>query len=156
MTKNNKAIELLVGLFIIAGVAALVALALKVSGLAFYSGQQTYQLTASFDNIGSLKVRAPVRLAGVQVGEVRSIHVDPKTFKAVVTLAINSNQNQLPSDTSANIQTEGLLGSNFIALIPGYAEDFLKNGDTIEVTQSALVLENLIGQLMYSANKSKS
>lgn len=150
---NNKTVELLVGAFIIAGIAALLVLALKVSGLNYYPGQGTYQLTASFDNIGGLKVRAPVRLAGVQVGEVRAIAIDPKTFKAVVTLAIDSKQSQLPVDTSANIQTEGLLGSNFIGLAPGYAEDFLKDNDRIEITHSALILENLIGQFLYSVNK---
>lgn len=150
---NNKTVELLAGMFIIAGLAALLMLALKVSGLSFYPGQGTYQLTASFDNVGGLKVRAPVRIAGVQIGEVRSISIDPKTFKAVVTLAIDNKQNQLPVDTAANIQTEGLLGSNFIALVPGYADDILKNGARIEVTHSALILENLIGQFLYSTNK---
>lgn len=150
---NNKTVELLVGVFIIAGIAALLVLALKVSGLNYYPGQNTYQLTASFDNIGGLKVRAPVRLAGVQIGEVKAIAIEPKTFKAVVTLAIDSKHDQLPADTAANIQTEGLLGSNFIALSPGYAEDFLKNDDRIEVTHSALILENLIGQFLYNVNK---
>ena len=143
----------MVGVFIIAGIAALLILALKVSGLNYYPGQNTYQLTASFDNIGGLKVRAPVRLAGVQIGEVKAIAIEPKTFKAVVTLAIDSKQDQLPTDTAANIQTEGLLGSNFIALSPGYAEDFLKHDDRIEVTHSALILENLIGQFLYNVNK---
>jgi len=150
---NNKTVELCVGIFILAGIAALLMLALKVSGLSYYPAHKAYQLTASFDNIGGLKVRAPVRLAGVQVGEVQAIGIDPKTFKAVVALAIDGVQNQLPIDTSANIQTEGLLGSNFIGLIPGYADNYLKDGDKIEMTHSALILENLIGQFLYNVNK---
>ncbi len=150
---NNKGIELAVGLFILAGIGAFLLLALKISGLSYYPSQHYYHLSASFDNIGSLKVRAPVRLAGVQVGEVVAIDIDPNTFKAIVSLRINSQQDQLPSDTAANIQTEGLLGSNFIALTPGYAPDVLKNGDRIEMTHLALVLENLIGQFLYSTNK---
>lgn len=143
----------MVGAFIIAGIVALLTLALKISGLNYYPTQGNYQLIASFDNIGGLKVRAPVRLAGVQIGEVKSIAIEPKTFKALVTLVIDSKQDQLPADSAANIQTEGLLGSNFIALSPGYTEDFLKNGDRIEVTHSALILENLIGQFLYNINK---
>jgi phospholipid/cholesterol/gamma-HCH transport system substrate-binding protein len=150
---NNRTVELLVGIFLIAGIAALLALALKVSGLNFNPKHSSYQLTASFDNIGGLKVRAPVRIAGVQIGEVSNITIDLKTFKAVVTLAIDSQKNQLPIDTAANIQTEGLLGSNFIALAPGYADDFLKSNDHIEVTHSALILENLIGQFLYNVNQ---
>jgi phospholipid/cholesterol/gamma-HCH transport system substrate-binding protein len=150
---NNRGIELSVGLFIIAALGAFLTLALKVSGLSYYPNQHSYRLSASFDNIGGLKVRAPVRVAGVQVGEVENITIDPKTFKAVVELRINSLQDQLPTDTAANIQTEGLLGSNFIALAPGYAPDMLKDGERIEVTHSALVLENLIGQFLYGANK---
>lgn len=150
---NNKLVELLVGIFILAGIAALVVLAFRVSGLSFYSGQDIYHVTARFDNIGGLKVRAPVRIAGVQIGEVESITIDPKIFKAVVTLAIQNSQNELPVDTVANIQTEGLLGSNFVSLTPGYADEILKDGGTIEITHSALILENLIGQFLYSTNK---
>lgn len=150
---RERSIEITVGLFVLAGILALLTLALKVSGLSSYMGTNGYLITASFDNIGGLKPRAPVTIAGVRVGEVTNINLDPTTFKATVTMQIDSHQNQIPSDTAANIFTQGLLGANYISLTPGYAQTVLKNGDHLASTHPALILENLIGQLLFNAKK---
>ena len=152
---QRKSIELWVGIFMIAGVLAMLLLALRVSGLSEIGAPQGYVLNADFDNIGSLKVRAPVTLAGVKVGEVSRIQLDPKTFKAVVTLRIHPKDKNLPIDTSASILTAGLLGANYINLTPGYDEHYLQAGDTIDNTHSALILENLIGQLVFALKDDK-
>ncbi|CAM4448388.1 MAG: Intermembrane phospholipid transport system binding protein MlaD [Legionellaceae bacterium] len=152
---QQKTLELWVGIFIITGLAALFMLAFKVSGLSYKRYQNTYQVKATFDNIGSLKPRAPVTIAGVKIGQVTHIELNQTTFKATVTLEIDSSQNALPKDTSASILTEGLLGANYISLNPGYDDTFLKNGDSIQRTQPALVLENLIGQLIFKLSESK-
>ncbi len=147
---NKRVINLMVGLFIMAGVGALAVLALKVSGFSKYSSHNAFNVQAVFDNIGDLKVRAPVTVAGVRVGEVSSIEVDRQNFHAIVGLRIDKQQDQLPVDTSAKILTAGVIGANYIELIPGYSEQVLHEGSVIEDTQSAIVLENLIGQVMYS------
>ncbi len=136
------------------GLVAVVFLALKVSGLTSYSTRQDYyRVSAEFDNIGSLKIRAPVMVAGVNVGHVGSINLSPSTYRAKVMMLIKKNQTHLPSDTAASIYTQGLLGSNYISLAPGYAETMLKNDSVIESTQPALVLEKLIGQFLYNVQK---
>jgi phospholipid/cholesterol/gamma-HCH transport system substrate-binding protein len=150
---RERSIEMTVGLFMLAGVVALLVLALKVSGLSTYAGNSSYSITASFDNIGSLKPRAPVTIAGVWVGEVTAIQLDPTTFKASVTMQLDADQNKIPTDTSASIFTQGLLGANYISLSPGFNETFLKNGDRINNTHPALILENLIGQFLFSVKK---
>lgn len=152
---NRRMIELLVGLFMLSGIIAMFVLAFKVSGLNMYSARDSFHITAIFDNIGDLKIRAPVTIAGVRVGEVSSIGIDNKTFKANVGLRINKNQNKLPADTSAKILTAGIIGANYIELIPGYNEGNLKEGDLMVDTQPAIVLENLIGQLMYKLGGDK-
>lgn len=152
---NTKKFELTVGFFLLVSILALLILALKVSGLSLRSSGNVYSVTAIFDNIGDLKVRAPVTLSGVRIGEVNRIQIDAKTFKALVTLHINEHQNALPADTSASIYTQGLLGSNYISLSPGFDEQhFLKNGSTITSTHSAIILENLIGQLLFNLKNS--
>ncbi|MFU8797137.1 MAG: outer membrane lipid asymmetry maintenance protein MlaD [Gammaproteobacteria bacterium] len=153
MTQRNS--EVWVGIFMLAGMLALLMLALKVSGLSHAMGSQGYVVKAVFDNIGGLRPRAPVSLAGVRIGQVTHIDLDPRSFKAVVTIQIDKQQNALPSDTSASIFTEGLLGANYISLVPGYDETFLKNGDMIQDTRPALVLENLIGQLIFKLSGDK-
>lgn len=138
----------------ILGMVALVFLALKVSGLTTYAHKQgVFQVVAEFDNIGSLKVRAPVMIAGVSIGQVGSIILNPENYRAKVTLLINKSQAHLPSDTTASIYTQGLLGSNYVSLSPGYAESSLKEGSVLESTQPAIVLEKLIGQFLYSMQK---
>lgn len=149
-----KASETLVGLFMLAGMLALLVLALKVSGLSTtLNGSNGYFVTANFDNIGSLKPRAPVTIAGVRVGEVANIRLDKNTFRALVTMRINATETNIPADTSASIFTQGLLGANYISLTPGYEQVYLKNGDALDNTHPALILENLIGQLLFSITK---
>lgn len=152
--RNTRTLELIVGLFMLAGIAAILVLALKVSGLASDSmiGNKGYYVTADFDTIGSLKVRSPVTIAGVHVGEVTNIKLDKTTYRATVTLLLDQQQNALPIDSSASIYTQGLLGANYISLTPGYDTRFLKNGDVIETTHPALILEDLIGQFLFSIN----
>jgi phospholipid/cholesterol/gamma-HCH transport system substrate-binding protein len=146
---GRKGIETLVGLFVIVGVLAVVFLALKSANLATFSSGSTYDVTARFDNIGGLKLRAPVRSAGVAVGRVKNITFDNQKFQGVVTLELNSRY-EFPVDTSAKIVTAGLLGDQYVGLEPGGDEKNLGPNGTIISTQSALVLENLIGQLLYS------
>lgn len=143
----KKGIEVLVGLFVLLGLVALVFLALKAANLGSMSSGDTYTVTARFDNIGGLKARAPVRSAGVTVGRVTGISLDPKSFQGVVTLSIERAY-QFPKDTAAKILTSGLLGDQYVGLEPGGDEQNLASGDNIAQTQSAVVLENLIGQFM--------
>lgn len=149
---RSKIMDFVVGLFILAGLLGLIFLAFKVSGLtvAAVGNHNFYTVTAEFDNIGGLSVRAPVSVSGVTVGRVNAIQLDPTTFRAKVTLQINSKFHAFPRDTSASILTQGLLGSNYISLSPGFDTSALKAGDVIETTHSALILENLIGQLLYN------
>ena len=146
---NKRGIEALVGLFVLMGLAALVFLALKAANLASFGANQGYRVQARFDNIGGLKPRSPVRSAGVLVGRVTAIALDPKTFQGLVTMELNSTV-QFPKDTSAKILTAGLLGDQYVGLEPGSSDKNLAAGDLITQTQSAVVLENLIGQLITS------
>jgi len=152
---NNRTVEIGVGLFVALGIAALFMLAMQVSNLGMLtSSSDSYLLTAGFENIGGLKVRSPVTVSGVRVGRVDAIDYDDDAFEAVVTLRINDNYNRFPADTSASIFTAGLLGEQYIALEPGGSMDNLANGDRLQLTQSALVMEQVIGQFLYSASAS--
>jgi phospholipid/cholesterol/gamma-HCH transport system substrate-binding protein len=146
---NKKGIEVLVGGFVLLGLAGLLFLSLKAANLASFGESKGYMVTALFDNVGGLKPRAPVRSAGVTVGRVKSIGLDPKTFQGVVTLELNPEV-QFPRDSSAKILTSGLLGDQFIGIEPGGDEKNLAAGDVITSTQSAVVLENLIGQFLFN------
>lgn len=163
---KRRMIELLVGCFMLLGIFAFIMLALRVSGLTQFSKPNSYAVTADFTNVGGLKVRAPVTIAGVRVGEVSKIELQQGSFNAKVTLSLDSSQSKIPYyDTSARILTEGLLGSNYISIVPGFdtEEDddnngkgkarFLQQGDSIAKTQEAVILENLIGQLIFNMNK---
>lgn len=141
-------VEIWVGVFVAAGFAALFTLAMRVSNLSAFNASDGYQLIAYFENIGGLKVRSPVTVSGVRVGRVSDIHYDPGEFKAKVTLSIEGSQDYFPLDTGASIYTSGLLGEQYIGLEPGAEEEVLKDGDTIEYTQSAVVLEQLIGRFL--------
>ncbi len=152
---QEKTVEIAVGLLIIVGVVALLMLAIKVSGLSPHLKKPGYHVTASFETIGNLKRRSAVTIAGVKVGEVSNIKLDPKTYMADVTMAINPDINDIPTDTSASILTAGLLGANYISLTPGFDDTYLTNNSTIEQTNPALILENLIGQLVYSLTNDK-
>jgi len=146
---SRKGIETLVGGFVLLGIAALVFLALKAANLSSFSGDDTYTLLARFDNIGGLKVRSPVRSAGVTVGRVTSIALDPKTYQGVVTLDMQKSV-LFPTDSSARILTSGLLGDQYVGLEAGGSEKNLAAGDTIKQTQSEIVLESLISQFLFS------
>jgi phospholipid/cholesterol/gamma-HCH transport system substrate-binding protein len=147
MDRNKN--DVWVGLFVLIGAAALVFLALQAANLLSLNFQPTYRVNARFDNIGGLKPRAAVKSAGVVVGRVESITFDDKTFQARVLLALES-QFQFPKDSSLKILTSGLLGEQYIGIEAGAADKVLAAGDTITTTQSAVVLENLIGQFLYN------
>jgi len=138
-----------VGVFVVAGMAALFMLAMKVSNISTLNDNNGYEVTAYFDNVGGLKVRSPVTASGVNVGRVAAIRYDDKLFEALVTLKLNRNYH-LPVDSSASIFTSGLLGEQYVGLEPGGATDDLKNGDRIKITQSALILEQIIGRVLFS------
>ena len=149
---NNRAIEAGVGLFVAIGLAALAWLAISVSGLDFSESGDEYQVEARFSNIAGLKPRAKVTSAGVTVGRVASIRLDPEVGQAVVTLAIDSQFDQFPLDTTASILTAGLLGEKYIGLRLGAEFDYLVDGDEILDTQSSLVLEELIGRFLLNSS----
>jgi phospholipid/cholesterol/gamma-HCH transport system substrate-binding protein len=146
---SKKGIETLVGLFVLLGILALTFIALKAANLASFGNRDGYTLQARFDNIGGLKVRAPVRSAGVVIGRVTAIKLDPKTFQGMVTMEIQRDL-QFPKDSSAKILTNGLLGDQYIGLEAGGDDKNLVAGDTVTQTQSAVVLENLISQFLFN------
>lgn len=148
--KQTKTTELLVGMFIAGGIAALFVLAMKVSNLSSFSQVDSYTVTAHFENIGGLKVRSPVTVGGVLVGRVTSIDYDSDRYQAVVTLDLDGKYRQFPDDTSASIYTAGLLGEQYVGLEPGGSEDMLADGSEIEMTQSALVLEKLVSKFLFN------
>ncbi len=154
---QSRALEMLVGLFVCLGVAAVFVLTFRVASLDTVGGSgSTYKVTASFANIGGLKQGSAVTLAGVKVGRVRGIVIDPSTFEANVTLELSDSYNNIPEDSSAKILTAGLLGEQYIGLEVGGADEPLKDGSKLQLTQSALVLENLIGQFLSSKSDDKS
>lgn len=145
---NKTVLDLWVGLFVIAGIVALLFLALKVGSMSAVNASDSYEVVARFDNIGGLKPRAPVKSAGVVVGRVGEIRFDNESYEAAVTLRIDKRY-AFPKDTSAAIMTSGLLGEQYIGLEAGGDSVPLKNKDRIVITQDAVVLENLIGQFLY-------
>ncbi len=146
---GKKSIETLVGFFVLLGMLGLLFLALKAANLGSLGGGDTYLVQARFDNVGGLKVRAPVRTAGVTVGRVTKISLDSKSFQGVVSMEIERSY-QYPKDSAAKILTAGLLGDQYVGLDPGGDDKNLAAGDTVPQTQSAVVLENLIGQFLSS------
>jgi phospholipid/cholesterol/gamma-HCH transport system substrate-binding protein len=146
---SRSTIDLWVGVFVVAGIAGLLFLALKVGNLASFSSSQTYQVQAKFANIGGLKVRAPVKSAGVVVGRVADIRFDNESYEAIVTINVDYSY-QFPRDTTAKILTSGILGEQYVGLEAGGDGVMLKNGDRLRLTQSAVVLENLISQFLFN------
>ncbi len=146
---NRTTLDLWVGIFVAIGLGALLFLALKVGNLAAANSGDAYRLIAKFDNIGGLKIRAPVKSAGVVVGRVADIQFDPQSYVAVVTMRVDARF-KFPRDTFASIMTSGLLGEQYIGLDPGGDTEMLKDGDTIKKTQSAIVIEKLISQFMFN------
>ncbi len=147
---QRKSVEIWVGVFVLAGLLALLVLALKVGNMGTASINNGYTITAQFDNIGGLTVKAPVSLAGVRIGRVTDIRVAKDDYRAEVVMQIESEYDNLPEDTGASILTAGLLGAQYIGLEPGGEETFLQDGDQIYLTQSAVVLEQLIGQMLFN------
>jgi phospholipid/cholesterol/gamma-HCH transport system substrate-binding protein len=146
---NRSTIDLWVGVFVVAGIAALLFLALKVGNLATFSTSQAYSVSAKFANIGGLKVRAPVKSAGVVVGRIADIRFDTESYEAVVSMNIDQ-QYQFPRDTTAKILTSGILGEQYVGLEAGGDAKMLEAGGTLRLTQSAVVLENLISQFLFN------
>lgn len=154
--RPNRSLELGTGLFVLLGFAALLFLTTQLPGSGVKMGtNSSYAVTARFDNVGDLKAGSPVTMAGVRVGRVAAIAFDPSDFKAVATLAIDDQFASIPDDSDASIQTAGLLGGKYIAIGPGGSDTFLKAGSTIELTQSAIVLETLINRLFASIASKK-
>jgi len=147
---HSRSVQIWVGLFVVAGMAALLMLSMKVSNISAFTESEGFEVTAHFENIGGLKVRSPVTMAGVVVGRVASIGFDRESYEAVVTLNIQSEYDNIPEDSSASIFTAGLLGEQYIGLEAGGTEDVLKEGSELELTQSAVVLEQIIGQFLVS------
>ncbi|MGH8433446.1 MAG: outer membrane lipid asymmetry maintenance protein MlaD [Pseudomonas sp.] len=151
---QNRTLEIGVGLFLLAGLLALLLLALRVSGLTVGAGQDTYKLHAYFDNIAGLTVRARVTMAGVTIGKVTAIDLDRDSYTGRVTMELEQRVDNLPTDSTASILTAGLLGEKYVGISVGGDEELLKDGGTIRDTQSSLVLEDLIGKfLINSVNK---
>lgn len=146
---NSRNMEIAVGVFVAAGLAALFVLAMQVSNITAFQRTEGYTVDAYFQNVGGLREQAPVSLSGVQVGRVSDIALDPDRFEARVELTIQSSFDNLPSDTAARIRTSGLLGEQYVSLQPGGMPDSLSDGDDITLTQSALVLEDIVGQFLY-------
>lgn len=150
--RATRTLEVGTGLFVLLGFAALFFLTTQLpsSGLRLGGAAAGYHLTAEFDNVGDLKTGSPVTMAGVRVGEVEAIRYDSESYKAVVSLRIDSQFNRIPDDSDASVQTQGLLGGKYIGIGPGGSDTYLKDGGRIELTQSAIVLENLINKLFAS------
>lgn len=154
--QQTRAVEFGTGLFVFLGIVALFFLTARVTNFDSYEGKEGYTLTARFDNVGSLKMRAPVEISGVKIGRVTSITFDDELLEAVVTMRIDAQYDKIPNDSDASILTQGILGSQYIGLEAGGSMDFFKNNDEIQFTQSALVLEKLISKYLFSqADKGK-
>lgn len=152
---RSKRAELMVGCFIVLGIAALVYLAVQVSGLAFSSKKDTYQIVARFDDVAGLTSRAKVSIAGVTVGSVESITLDKELYMALVSININSDVDNIPVDSSVAVLTSGLLGEKYLGISIGAEDEMLKDGSEIYDTQSALVLETLISQFLFNSGDSE-
>jgi phospholipid/cholesterol/gamma-HCH transport system substrate-binding protein len=146
--RSTRTLEIGTGLFVLLGFAALFFLTTQLpgSGLKLGGAKTGYRVTAEFDNVGDLKAGSPVSMAGVRIGEVESIGFDPRSYKAVAKLRIDNQFNQIPEDSDASIQTQGLLGGKYVGIGPGGSETYLKDGSRIEFTQSAIVLESLVNK----------
>ncbi|MEN8259536.1 MAG: outer membrane lipid asymmetry maintenance protein MlaD [Pseudomonadota bacterium] len=145
---STRTLETVVGFFVAFGIVALFFLAMRVSNLSDFNTGKGYVITARFENSGSLKVRSPVSIAGVRIGRVSAIRFDIETYQSIVEMRIEPRYDTLPTDTSASILTSGLLGEQYVGLEAGGETEYLTDGDTIELTQSALVLENMIGKFL--------
>jgi len=153
--RQTRSVEIGTGLFVLLGMSALFFLTTQTTGGDNFSADDVYEVEAFFENVGSLKSRAPVAMSGVTIGRVTSVTFDPESLQARVTLVIDSQYDQIPDDSDASILTAGLLGSQYIGLQAGGSEFYLEEGGEIMFTQSAIVLENLIGKFLVNAGSSK-
>jgi phospholipid/cholesterol/gamma-HCH transport system substrate-binding protein len=153
--RPNYKVEFASGVFLLLGIAALVWLAMRATDYGQEIGKDTYTISARFANIGDLRDKAPVKIGGVTVGMVESIVLDPVTFEAVVDMSVASRFNEIPSDTSASVLTSGVLGDRYIGLEPGGAPDMLQDGDELFITQSAVILEQVIGKYMFNTGSAE-
>lgn len=149
--QQTRAVELGTGLFVFMGIVALFFLTTRVTTFDQYSGDAGYELVARFEQIGTLKVRAPVSISGVQIGRVSGIEFDDDRLEAVVTLRIGKKYARIPNDSDASILTSGILGGQYIGIQPGGSDEYFVEGDEIEFTQSAVVLEQLIGKYLFGS-----
>lgn len=149
--RANYKVEIASGIFLLLGVAALIWLAVRATDFGQDLGEDTYTISARFTNIGDLRNRAPVKIGGVTVGLVESIRLDPVSFEALVDMEIDSRFDEIPNDTGASVLTSGILGDRYIGLEPGGSPDMLQDGDELFITQSALVLEQLVSKYMFGA-----
>lgn len=149
--QQTRSVELGTGLFVLLGMGALFFLTTQTTGTEAFAGDSTYSVTARFDNVGSLKNRAPVAMSGVTIGRVTSVRFDPERLNAEVTFVIDKRYDMIPEDSDASILTAGLLGSQYIGLQPGGSDMYLENGSEIQFTQSAVVLENLISKYLFNS-----
>lgn len=153
--QHSKTQDTLVGLFVAVGIAALFYMALQISNLGSYATGNSYTVIARFQNSGGLKVKSPVSVAGVRIGRVSKITLDKASHESVVEMSIESQYDNLPQDSGASIYTAGLLGEQYISLDPGSSEEFLKNKSTLDITSSAIVLEEMIGKFMLNKAEGK-
>lgn len=149
--QQTRSIEMGTGLFVLLGMTAAFFLITQTTGSQSFSGGEAYTVTARFQNVGSLKSRAPVAMSGVTIGRVRDVVFDPVALEAVVTFDIDNRYDQIPDDSDASILTAGLLGSQYIGLQAGGSEFYLEQGSEIQFTQSAIVLENLISKYLFNS-----
>ena len=153
--RPNYKVELASGIFLLLGIAALVWLALRATDYGQEIGNDTYRISARFTNVADLRVKAPVKIGGVMVGMVESIELDPVMFEAVVNMNISARFNEIPDDTGASILTSGVLGDRYVSLEPGGSPDVLVEGDELFITQSALILEQVIGKYLFNTGSSE-
>lgn len=149
--QQTRSVELGTGLFVMLGFAALFFLTTQTTGSQKFSGDETYQVTARFENVGSLKHRAPVAMSGVTIGRVTAVVFDPVSLDAEVSFVIDAKYDQIPEDSDASILTSGLLGSQYIGLQAGGSEFYLEEGSEIQFTQSAIVIEKLISKFLFNS-----
>jgi phospholipid/cholesterol/gamma-HCH transport system substrate-binding protein len=154
--RANYNVEIASGIFLLLGIAALVWLATAATDFGQDVGDERYRVTARFQNVADLREQAPVKIGGVAVGMVESISLDPVSFEAVVTMSIAARYNEIPSDTGASVLTSGMLGNRYIGLEPGGAPDMLVDGDELFITQSAFVLEQVVGKFLFNAGSESS
>ena len=153
--RPNYKVEFASGIFLLLGIAALIWLAMRATDYGQEIGKDTYRISARFTNVADLRVKSPVKIAGVTVGMVESIVLDPVMFEAVVNMDIATRFNEIPSDTGASVLTSGVLGDRYIGLEPGGAPDVLVEGDELFITQSALILEQVIGKYLFNADSTE-